>query len=193
MAIVVVIAVNSIAAIAGLIKINFYLLFFMSYGLLYFSLFNLPKMTLNFIFLLYDGGASEFNENYNDYGGFGWIAWVLVAVVIYYETLNKEDKKSFLTNCGILNFLNLFSTNGEIGRGEYIITCILFSLFLYLNYSDLYYKSLSDNFRLWHLPFIWILIAQGAKRCHDICLSGISQFNPLYLSLMFFKKGTNIY
>lgn len=150
-------------------------------------------MKLIFCFFLYDGGSTEFNENYNDYGGYGWLVWLVPIFIIYYETLNKEDKKSFLTKSGILKFLNLFSTNGEIGRGEYIITCILFSLFLYLNYIDLSFKSLSDNFRFWHLPFIWILIAQGAKRCHDICLSGLSQFNPLYFFLLLFKKGDDLF
>lgn len=150
-------------------------------------------MNLNLIFLLYDGGSTEFNENYNDYGGFGWLAWLVPIFIIYYETLNKENKKSFLTKSGILKFLNLFSTNGEIGRGEYIFTFILFSLFIDLNYSNLYLNSLIDNFRLWHLPFFWVFIAQGAKRCHDICLNGSAQFNPLYFFLLFFKKGDDLF
>lgn len=39
------------------------------------------------------------------------------------------------------------------------------------------------------IPALWILYAQGAKRCHDMDNSGWYQLIPFYMLWMIFKKG----
>ena len=39
------------------------------------------------------------------------------------------------------------------------------------------------------IVFYWILLAQGAKRCHDIGNSGFFQLIPFYIFVMLFQEG----
>jgi len=40
------------------------------------------------------------------------------------------------------------------------------------------------------LPFIWLLYAQGTKRCHDLGKSGWWQLIPFYVLFLIFQPGT---
>ena len=42
---------------------------------------------------------------------------------------------------------------------------------------------------LLYIPMIWIILAQGAKRCHDRGNSGWFQIIPLYYIIMLFGDG----
>ena len=42
---------------------------------------------------------------------------------------------------------------------------------------------------LLYIPMIWILLAQGAKRCHDRGNSGWYQIIPFYYFVMWFGEG----
>lgn len=42
---------------------------------------------------------------------------------------------------------------------------------------------------LFYIPFIWFLLAQGAKRCHDRGRSGWWQLLPFYGILLLFFDG----
>lgn len=94
-------------------------------------------------------------------------------------------------------FKNVFSIEGRIRRSEYFLTFIL------SNFITLFIVGLTENsndedalYGLLLLPVLWILIAQGAKRCHDIGKSGWWQIVPFFSLWMIFQDSdpfTNSY
>ncbi|MDR3678940.1 MAG: DUF805 domain-containing protein [Flavipsychrobacter sp.] len=82
---------------------------------------------------------------------------------------------------------NIFSFNGRIRRRDYGITVVLY----YVAYFIMF--SLSDGqpgvLYLLLIPMIWIMLAQGTKRCHDIDRHGAYQLIPFYIFWMLFKEG----
>jgi len=87
-------------------------------------------------------------------------------------------------------FSNLFSSTGRIRRLEYSLSLVIYFIGLgFLNHLI----ALSPNsafLALMHIPLIWFLLAQGAKRCHDINASGWWQLLPFYILWMVFQEGT---
>ncbi|MBG6062686.1 uncharacterized membrane protein YhaH (DUF805 family) [Flavobacterium sp. CG_9.1] len=85
-------------------------------------------------------------------------------------------------------FTRIFSLDGRIRRLEYGISLILF----YIIYTVI--LLLSKEFRLLSvliIPLFWLLLAQGAKRCHDMGNNGWWQIIPLYGLWMLFDEGQN--
>lgn len=90
----------------------------------------------------------------------------------------------------------MFSFEGRIRRREYGITIILF--IVYRGFQKVILEEANftfDNF-IFHsyildsyIPILWVLWAQGAKRCHDIGKSGWWQFVPFFGLWMLFKDG----
>lgn len=89
-------------------------------------------------------------------------------------------------------FKDIFSYKGRIRRLEYGLT--------YLGYIVI--NNLLDYFSLYAdsiivatvrvaimLPLLWILIVQGAKRCHDRGNSGWYQIIPFYFFWMLFADS----
>lgn len=86
----------------------------------------------------------------------------------------------------------LFSFNGRIGRFEYRTTFILyfFNNWLFILVDEQQHAGLfAFILALLILPFSWILLAQGAKRCHDFGVNGWYQIIPFYFLIMLFRKG----
>ena len=89
-------------------------------------------------------------------------------------------------------FSNPFSFEGRIGRTEFVISVILFSIigtYLRNNYLDLmpsveYYLALLGWF-----PLNWFILAQATKRCHDLGKIGWWQFVPFYVLWLLFQSG----
>lgn len=85
-----------------------------------------------------------------------------------------------------------FSFEGRIGRGEYWLSYIVYNLFC-LPMNILKEDEISGGFALiWLLlliPMLWMVIAQGAKRCHDRGNSGWFQIIPFYGLWMAFAPG----
>lgn len=89
-------------------------------------------------------------------------------------------------------FRNPFSFTGRIRRTEYWLSMIIYfiaDLFISIvdavaesDYTALYVK-------VFKLTMFWFILAQGAKRCHDIGKSGWYQIMPLYGFWMLFAKG----
>ena len=89
-------------------------------------------------------------------------------------------------------FKHVFSFNGRIRRLEYGLTYLLYWLYgLQMNViSD---DDISAGFAaillLMVVIVVWIVLAQGAKRCHDMGHSGWWQLIPFYVFWMIFKEG----
>jgi uncharacterized membrane protein YhaH (DUF805 family) len=87
-------------------------------------------------------------------------------------------------------FKNLFSFSGRIRRTEYGITYLIYFV------SSLTITFLSEMggtagmfFYLGYFPLLWLLAAQGAKRCHDRDNTGWYQIIPFYGFWMLFAEG----
>jgi len=87
-------------------------------------------------------------------------------------------------------FSNLFSSTGRIRRLEYVLSVIIyFAAFSFLSHLIAIIPN-STLLGLMHIPLLWFLFAQGAKRCHDINNSGWCQIIPFYFLWMVFQEGT---
>ncbi|WP_136481972.1 DUF805 domain-containing protein [Cognatitamlana onchidii] len=89
-------------------------------------------------------------------------------------------------------FKNIFSFEGRIRRTEYGLTYI--GYIIIANISDVleifYNIKTSIVIKLIILiPMLWILLAQGAKRCHDRGNSGWYQIIPFYVFWMIFADS----
>ncbi len=91
-------------------------------------------------------------------------------------------------------FLNPFSFHGRIGRTEYAITffiyyaTVLFIKFIIADTSE-NQELLTIIQIIVYIPVIWIKIAQGSKRCHDLGNSGWFQMIPFYGLWLLFDEG----
>lgn len=89
--------------------------------------------------------------------------------------------------------MEAFSFKGRIGRLEYFIVFILCFFFLsginQINTESILTEYKPSPISLFIIPLLWLLWAEGSKRCHDIGDSGWYQIIPFYFLLLIFKKG----
>jgi uncharacterized membrane protein YhaH (DUF805 family) len=94
-------------------------------------------------------------------------------------------------------FKTPFSFEGRIRRTEYGITVIIYTVFaIFLKVLPAAMSEGSDSasifaivFLILLIPMLWLVYAQGAKRCHDIGRSGWWQILPFYVFVILFKAG----
>ena len=98
-----------------------------------------------------------------------------------------------------------FSFDGRIRRLEYGLSYLIYLVFalpfnIYLRMSENSYNGPSGTilviFFILLIPFLWFMLAQGAKRCHDRGNSGWFQLIPFYGLWMLFadsEHGPNEY
>lgn len=87
-------------------------------------------------------------------------------------------------------FKNIFSFEGRIRRLEYGISFILF--FLINIFTSEFSDStifLSSLYLFILIISYWIVLAQGAKRCHDMGDNGFYQFIPFFFIVMMLREG----
>lgn len=90
-------------------------------------------------------------------------------------------------------FKNIFSFDGRIRRLEYGLTYLAYIIIT--NSLELLIDSnfSPDTAIIFYLiiliPILWIMLAQGAKRCHDRGNSGWYQIIPFYVFWMIFADG----
>ncbi|MEK6154552.1 DUF805 domain-containing protein [Flavobacteriaceae bacterium 3-367] len=87
-------------------------------------------------------------------------------------------------------FRSPFSFEGRIRRLEYGLSYVLYWSWIVLIALLLEYSNFDDTWALIpHLAAIYFVLAQGAKRCHDMDKSGFYQLIPFYIFVMFFQEG----
>ncbi|RQO73690.1 DUF805 domain-containing protein [Pedobacter sp. KBW01] len=85
-------------------------------------------------------------------------------------------------------FKSVFSFEGRIRRTEYGLTRI-FAFLVILLIAALAESDGAEAFGLLMLLPIYIMITQGAKRCHDLGNSGWWMLIPFYGLIMLFGSG----
>ena len=84
--------------------------------------------------------------------------------------------------------LKFFSFNGRISRFEYASSvALVILLFAFIEEFRLNQDYLTLT--IFFTPILWFLFAQGAKRCHDMGISGWWQIIPYYFATMLFLGG----
>ena len=90
-----------------------------------------------------------------------------------------------------------FSFNGRIRRMEYALSIFLY---FFANYAVMFFTIGTEYYTyiFWSMFVVtsWFIIAQGAKRCHDVGTNGFYQFIPFYFIWLIVEDGqpkTNTY
>jgi len=87
-------------------------------------------------------------------------------------------------------FKNPFSFEGRIRRTEYGLTLIIYVvLATIINLIIEESRGDAGILGLAYIPMLWVLWAQGAKRCHDVGNSGWWQLIPFYALWLIFQDG----
>lgn len=86
-------------------------------------------------------------------------------------------------------FKTPFAFDGRIRRTEYGISYIIYLIIYFFLSSTLTESGTEALFYLFMLPLLWFMLAQGAKRCHDLDRSGWFQLIPFYGLWMLFQDG----
>jgi uncharacterized membrane protein YhaH (DUF805 family) len=86
-------------------------------------------------------------------------------------------------------FKSPFSFNGRIRRTEYGISVIIYVAF-YVAFKSMQGEN-ADNplVGLLFIPLLYFIVAQNAKRCHDLGKSGWWQLIPFYSFWLLFENG----
>lgn len=82
-----------------------------------------------------------------------------------------------------------FSFEGRIRRTEYGISYIIYLVVYIFVYASILQGSGGGVFGIILIPAIWFLLAQGAKRCHDLDRNGWYQIIPFYFLWLLFQDG----
>lgn len=98
-------------------------------------------------------------------------------------------------------FKDVFSFQGRIRRTEYGLSLIFYFIAYMVSYGLMIWSIATSDFGLFFsvlslFPLVWFMLAQAAKRCHDMGKSGWWQLIPLYAFIILFMegdKGSNSY
>jgi proton-dependent oligopeptide transporter, POT family len=103
----------------------------------------------------------------------------LSIIYLFYEisTLNEVGYK------------NPFSFYGRIARGNYALVYFAVPL---IHLLLIYLSNASLILTAFYLPVYWFVYSYGARRCHDVGLSGFYQLIPFYPIYLLFKKGDDL-
>jgi len=103
------------------------------------------------------------------------------------ETTKKQNGSTVKTKQEM--FSSPFSFEGRIRRTEYGISFIIYVIVSLLINDLIESGELPIIIVLAHIPIVWFIWGQGAKRCHDIGNRGWFQIIPFYIFWMPFASG----
>jgi len=86
-------------------------------------------------------------------------------------------------------FKNPFSFDGRIRRTEYGLSFIFYVIAALILNAIVSINSDAAIISVAYIPLLWLLWAQGAKRCHDVGNSGWWQIIPFYALWLLFQDG----
>ena len=84
-------------------------------------------------------------------------------------------------------FQHPFSFEGRIRRTEYGVVCIIGNLFNVI--MDAVPDEAAGIFLIIFIPFFWLILAEGTKRCHDLGHNGWWQLILFYGFWLLFQEG----
>lgn len=87
-------------------------------------------------------------------------------------------------------FAHPFSFHGRIRRLEYGLSYIIY--LVWYSFASVFSEGDGDGaiiYLITLVPFLWFILAQGCKRCHDRNNSGWYQIIPFYGLWMLFADG----
>ena len=87
-------------------------------------------------------------------------------------------------------FKNPFSFDGRIRRTEYGMSLIIYVLGAFVIGLIIGFTGMPSSIMyLLLIPLYWFMLAQGAKRCHDLGNNGWWQIIPFYGFWLLFADG----
>ena len=90
-------------------------------------------------------------------------------------------------------FKNPFSFDGRIRRTEYGLSLIIYVLGAFVVGLIIGFTGMpSAIMYLLLIPLYWFMLAQGAKRCHDLGNNGWWQIIPFYGFWLLFADGDKL-
>jgi uncharacterized membrane protein YhaH (DUF805 family) len=90
-------------------------------------------------------------------------------------------------------FKNPFSFDGRIRRTEYGLSLIIYLLGAFVVGLIIGFTGMpSAIMYLLLIPLYWFMLAQGAKRCHDLGNNGWWQIIPFYGFWLLFADGDKL-
>lgn len=90
-------------------------------------------------------------------------------------------------------FKNPFSFDGRIRRSEYGLSLAIYLFGAFVVGFIIGLTGMPSGLMyLFLIPLYWFMIAQGAKRCHDLGNNGWWQIIPLYGFWLLFADGEKI-
>ena len=105
------------------------------------------------------------------------------------STTNNDNTESFTPRKQGM-FSNPFSFDGRIRRTEYGLSIIIMYAYAFIVGLFIGFTELEEGVMyLLLIPAYWFMLAQGAKRCHDLDNNGWWQIIPFYALWMLFQNG----
>ncbi len=89
-------------------------------------------------------------------------------------------------------FKNPFSFEGRIRRTEYGLSLVIAAaarVLVAMMVASVAQGSEAVAYYIFVIPALWFFWAQGAKRCHDLSMSGWYQIIPLFPLYLIFANG----
>lgn len=118
---------------------------------------------------------------------YGAIIYGAIKIIKGLDEVKRGDEVEFNNM-----FKNSFSFNGRIRRTEYSFSVLIylvttaFFMFIVGNDGNIIGILILSIIRI---PLFWFILAQGAKRCHDIGNNGLWQLIPFYALWLIFQNG----